>query len=147
MRTVRVTRRIAAPPERVFDLLADHANYDRFRGVRHSELLSEGEPPPNGVGATRLVKSGPIRFEEEITTYERPSELDYLIVEINAPYEHQGGRIRLSEEDGGTLAEWTSVFTVPTAVIGGIQERVWAYILGRGFRRVLEDVERTLRST
>jgi uncharacterized protein YndB with AHSA1/START domain len=142
MRTIKVTRQIPAPPERVFDLLADHANYDRFRGVRSSELLSEGNPPPNGVGAMRLVRSGPIRFEERITTFERPTKLDYLIVKINAPYEHEGGRIRLSEQDGGTRAEWTSAFSVPTPLVGGIQERIWSYILARGFRRVLEDVER-----
>jgi len=142
MRTVRVTRSIPAPPERVFALLADHANYDRFRGIRHSELLREGRPPPNGVGALRMVRSGPIRFEEEITTYERPSQLDYLIVKINASYEHEGGRIRLREQEGGTFAEWTSVFSVPTPVLGGLQERIWAYVLGRGFRRVLEDVAR-----
>jgi uncharacterized protein YndB with AHSA1/START domain len=142
MRTIRVTRRIAAARERVFDLLADHANYDRFRGIRRSELLRDGHPTPNGVGALRVVRSGPIRFEEEITTYDRPSQLDYLIVRINAPYEHEGGRIRLSYEDGGTFAEWTSVFSVPTPLVGGVQEGVWAYVLGRGFRRVLEDVER-----
>lgn len=142
MTTVRVTRKIPAPPDAVFDLLADHANYDRFRGVRRSELLREGDPPPNGVGAMRLVLSGPIRFEEEITTFERPAKLDYLIVKINAPYEHEGGRIRLSEEGGGTRAEWTSVFRVRTPLIGGLQERVWAVILARGFRRVLEDIER-----
>ena len=142
MRTIRVTRRIEAPREQVFDLLADHANYDRFRGIRHSELLRDGRPPPNGVGAVRVVRSGPIRFEEEITTYERPARLDYLIVRINAPYEHEGGRIRLSDEDGATFVEWTSVFSVPTPVVGGVQESVWAYVLGRGFRRVLEDVER-----
>jgi uncharacterized protein YndB with AHSA1/START domain len=142
MRTVRVTRKIPAPPDAVFDLLADHDNYDRFRGIRRSELLREGDPAPNGVGAMRLVLSGPIRFEEEITRFERPSKLDYLIVKINAPYEHEGGRIRLSEEDGGTRADWTSVFSVPTPLVGGIQESVWAVILARGFRRVLEDVER-----
>jgi uncharacterized protein YndB with AHSA1/START domain len=144
MRTIRVTRNIPAPPEEVFDLLADHAHYDRFRGIRGSELLSEGEPPPNGVGAMRRVVVGPIRFDERVTAYDRPSKLDYLIVKINAPYEHEGGRIRLTEEDGGTKAEWTSAFRVPMPLVGGVQERLWAYALARGFRRVLEDVERML---
>ncbi|HEY3191507.1 MAG TPA: SRPBCC family protein [Solirubrobacterales bacterium] len=145
MRTVRVKRTIPAPAEQVFDLLADHANYDRFRPVRRSELLTEGEPPPNGIGAMRRVLIGPLRFEEQITAYARPSRLEYLIVRINAPYEHDGGKIRLTENAGLTTAEWTSEFRVPTPLIGGIQERAWAYALARGFRRVLEDVERILR--
>jgi hypothetical protein len=143
MRTVHVTRSIPAPADPVFDLLADHADYDRFRGIRGAELMRQGEPPPNGVGAMRNVLVGPLRFEEEITAYERPSRLEYLIVRINAPYEHDGGRIRLAEAGGWTRVDWTSVFSVPGPA-GGVQERVWAYALARGFRRVLEDVETIL---
>jgi uncharacterized protein YndB with AHSA1/START domain len=145
MRTVHVTRSIPAPAEYVFDLLADHADYDRFRGIRSSELIRAGDPA-NGVGALRKVLIGPLRFEEEITAYERPSRLEYLIVRINAPLEHDGGRIHLAEKGGWTRVDWTSVFAVPTPLLGGIQERVWATALTRGFRRVLEDVERILRT-
>jgi uncharacterized protein YndB with AHSA1/START domain len=146
MRSVHVTRSIPAPAEPVFDLLADHANYDRFRGIRGSELISEGKPPPNGVGAMRRVLIGPLSFDEEITAYESPSRLEYLIVRLNAPYEHDGGRIRLAERGGWTKVDWTSSFRVP-GPLGGAQERVWAYALARGFRRVLEDVERRVASS
>ena len=141
MRTVHVTRSIPAPAAPVFDLLADHANYDRFRGIRGSALIREGEPSPNGVAAMRKVLVGPLRFEEEVTAYERPSRLEYLIVRINAPYEHEGARIRLEEGGGWTKVDWTSTFRVP-GPLAGPQERVWAYALARGFRRVLEDIER-----
>jgi uncharacterized protein YndB with AHSA1/START domain len=144
MPTVSVTRTIPAPAEDVFDLLADHARYDRFRGIRRSELLTEGEPPPNGVGAMRRVLIGPLRFDEEIKAYERPTKLDYLIVRINSPYEHEGGLIRLSEATGGTTVEWRSEFHVTVPVIGPIMEAAWFIALRRGFRRVLEDVERIL---
>jgi polyketide cyclase/dehydrase/lipid transport protein len=125
MRTVDVTRSMPVPADTVFDLLADHANYDRFRGIRRSELLSEGDPAPNGVGAMRLVVSGPIRFEEVITAYERPSKLDHLIVGINAPFEHEGGSIRFAERGGWTKVDWSTSFRVP-GPLAGIQERVWA---------------------
>jgi hypothetical protein len=141
--TVDVVRGIEAQPEAVFDLISDHAGYDRFRGIRRSKLLREGDPPPNGVKAVRRVLTGPLRFDEEITAFERPTRLDYLIVRINAPYQHRGASIRLREDRGRTIVEWTSSFTVP-APLGGIQERVWGLLLGRGFRRVLEDVERIL---
>jgi uncharacterized protein YndB with AHSA1/START domain len=144
MRSLTVTRTIPAPPEAVFDLLADHAGYGRFRGIGSAELLREGEPPPNGVGALRRVRSGLLRFEEEITAFERPALLGYLIIRVNAPLEHEGGEIHLHEQDGATRAEWSTAFRVPTRLLGGVQERVWALILRRGFRRVLEDVERLL---
>jgi ribosome-associated toxin RatA of RatAB toxin-antitoxin module len=144
MRTVHVTRTIPAPAEDVFDLLADHANYDRFRPIHRSELLRGGNPAPNGVGALRRIKVFPLVFEEEITTYERPSKLDYLIVKLNIPFRHDGGSITLAADGDATMVDWRSSFSVPTPVIGGPQELIWQPVLTRGFRRVLEDVERML---
>jgi hypothetical protein len=40
--------------------------------------------------------------------------------------------------------DWRSSYTVPTPLIGGPEELVWQPVLSRGFRRVLEDVERML---
>jgi hypothetical protein len=147
MPTVEVTRTIQAPREAVFDVLADHANYDRFRGIRGSELVRDGDPPPNGVGALRRILIGPLRFDEEITVYEPPSRLDYLIVGLNVPFDHDGGQIRLSEVDGATRVDWTSTFRVSTPVVGRVQELAWAPAVRRGFRRVLEDVELILRGS
>ena len=144
MKSVHVTRRIPAQAEEVFDLLADHANYDRFRPINGSKLLREGEPAPNGVGALREIKVRPLTFEEEITTYERPSRLDYLITKLNVPFQHDGGSITLSPDGDATHVDWRSGFSVPTPIIGGAQELVWQPVLARGFRRVLEDVERML---
>jgi ribosome-associated toxin RatA of RatAB toxin-antitoxin module len=142
MRSVHVTRTIPAPAEDVFDLLADHANYDRFRPIHASELLREGDPKPNGVGALRRIKVRPLTFEEEVTAYDRPVQLDYLIVKLNVPFEHHGGSIKLTRQGDATLVDWQSSFTVPTPLLGGIEELAWAPVLARGFRRVLEDVER-----
>ena len=142
MRTLEVTRRIPAPAQAIFDLLADHAGYARFRGISSSELLQEGQPPPNGAGAVRRIRSGPIRFDEDITAFERPSLLGYRIIRVNAPLEHEGGTIRLREDDGATTVEWTTTFRVPTPLIGGIQESIWVRVLRRSFTGILEDVER-----
>jgi uncharacterized protein YndB with AHSA1/START domain len=144
MRTVHVTRTIPAPAEEVFDLLADHANYDRFRGINGSKLLREGDPAPNGLGALREIKVRPLTFEEEITAYERPTRFDYLIVKLNVPFKHDGGTIVFSPDGDGTHVDWRSSFSVPTPVIGGPEELIWQPALTRGFRRVLEDVERML---
>jgi uncharacterized protein YndB with AHSA1/START domain len=146
VRTVRVEKTIEAPVEQVFDLLTDHANYKRFRGIRDSELLREGEPAPNGVGALRRVDVGRLRFEEEITHYESPLRMDYLIRKINAPLEHEGGSIRLQPTDGGTRAVWTSTFEVSTRGVGGLLTGVAATSIRRGFMRVLDDTDRMLTS-
>jgi uncharacterized protein YndB with AHSA1/START domain len=144
MRSVHVTRTIPAPPEEVFDRLADHANYDRFRAIHKSELVREGDPAPNGVGALRRIWVRPLVFDEEVTAYERPSRLDYLIVKLNVPFKHDGGTITLTPEGHATRVDWRSSFSVPIPLVGGAQELVWQPVLARGFRRVLEDVERML---
>jgi hypothetical protein len=147
VRTINVVRGIEAQPEQVFELISDHARYERFPGIRRSRLLSEGEPPPNGVGAVRRVWIGPlglVRLDEEIKVFEPPTRMNYLIIGINVPYEHHGASMRLSEDRGRTTVEWTSRFTIPTPVVGGILEQVWALALGRGFRQLLAQVDRIL---
>ena len=144
MKAVHVSRTIPAPADAVFDVLADHANYDRFRPIHDSELIREGDPAPNGVGALRRIKVRPLTFDEEVTVYERPTRLDYLIVKLNVPFQHHGGSITLTPDGDGTHVDWQSSFTVPTPVLGGIEELAWKPVLARGFRRVLEDVERML---
>jgi len=144
METVHVTRTIPGPREAIFDLLADHAHYERFRGIHASKLLRQGEPPPDGLGALREIKVRPLAFHEEITVYERPTRFDYLIVKLNVPFRHDGGSIRLTPDGDSTHVDWRSSYSVPTPVIGRLQEVVWKILLLRGFRRVLEDVEREL---
>lgn len=143
MRSIRVERTLDAPIEGMFDVLADHANYDRFRGIRRAELVRSGEKDANGVGALRRVWIGPLVFDEEITAFERPNRLDYLIVKLNVPFTHEGGSIRLEPADGGgTHVVWTSSFEIPIPVIGGISTRLFARSLSRGFAGTLEQSER-----
>jgi uncharacterized protein YndB with AHSA1/START domain len=147
MPTVRAERTIEAPIEEVFDLLTDHANYDTyFRIVRRAELLREGRPHPNGVGALRRVVIAPLVFEEEITAFERPVRMDYLIREINAPMEHEGGSMRFESTDTGTRVVWSSTYRVPLRLVGGVAGATTARVTALGFRSVLSDAAKRLEA-
>ena len=138
-RSIRVERQLDAAPEAVFEVLADHARYDRFDGIRRSELATPGDPDPNGVGAVRWIWLGPLRFEEEITVFEPPSRLDYMIRAVKTlPFRHDGGSIRLMPEGTGTHAVWTSSFEIPLPLIGSALDRVFSARLERGFGQTLE---------
>jgi uncharacterized protein YndB with AHSA1/START domain len=138
-RSIRVERRLDAPPEAIFEAIADHAHYDRFDGVRRSELVEQGDPAPNGVGAVRWIWLGPLRFEEEVTAFEPPRRLDYLIRDVRPlPFRHEGGSIRLEPGDAGTHAVWTSSFEVPVPLVGSAIDRIFSARLERGFAHVLE---------
>jgi hypothetical protein len=138
-RSVHVERRLDATPEGLFEVLTDHARYDRFGGIRRAELPRSGELNRNGLGAVRWIWLGPLRFEEEITAFEPPTRFDYLIREVKRlPFRHEGGSVRLTPVDGGTEAVWTSSFEIPIPVVGPILDRIFAQQLERGFGRTLE---------
>jgi hypothetical protein len=123
----------------VFEVLADHARYDRFGGIRRAKLVRSGERDRNGLGAVRWVWLGPLRFEEEITAFDPPMRFDYLIREVKTlPFRHEGGSVRLTPVDGGTDAVWTSAFEIPIPIVGGLLDRMFALGLERGFGAVLE---------
>jgi hypothetical protein len=148
-RSIRVERRLAAPAEALFEIVADHARYDRFDGIRRSELVKLGNPDPNGLGAVRWVWLGPLRFEEEITVFEPPWRLDYLIEGVKTlPFRHEGGSIRLEPDGTGTHALWTSSFEIPIPLIGGAIDRIFKRQLERGFAHVLErSAELSMRTS
>jgi uncharacterized protein YndB with AHSA1/START domain len=146
MPIITAERTIRAPIGEVFDILTDHANYKDFPGIRDSELVREGDTDRDGVGALRPVFFGPIRFEEEITAYERPARMDYLIVGINVPFEHRGGSMRFEDTGDGTRVVWTSTFRMPLPVVGGLAGAVAAPAARSGFARVLRHVAGRLES-
>jgi uncharacterized protein YndB with AHSA1/START domain len=138
-RSIRIERRLDAPPDAVFAILADHARYDRFDGIRRSVLVNPGDPDPNGLGAVRRIWVGPLRFEEEITAFEPPRRLDYLIRDVKPlPIRHEGASIRLQADGAGTHAVWTSSFEIPTPVIGRAMDRNLQGQFKRGFAHMLE---------
>lgn len=138
-RSIRVERRLEAPPEAVFEVLADHAGYDRFDRIRRAELVEPGDPAPKGLGAVRRIWLGPLRFEEEIIAFEPPTRLDYRIREVRGlPFSHERGSIRLDADGEGTRATWTSDFEIPIPLLGPALDLAFAKQLERGFARVLE---------
>jgi uncharacterized protein YndB with AHSA1/START domain len=145
MARVEVERTLAAPIEDVFELLSNHEGYTRFRGFSLAELVREGEGERNGVGALRRLHTGGLKFDEEITAFERPTRMDYVIREVNAPLQHEGASIVLSPAEAGTRVRWTSTSTMRIPLVGGLAAAVASVAIRRGFVRVLEDVERLAR--
>ncbi|NKI34174.1 SRPBCC family protein [Wenzhouxiangella sp. XN79A] len=138
MQTIDITETIALPIDRAFELLADHADYHRFPGITRSELLQEGTPAPNGLGALRRVALGRVVLDEEITGFEPPDRLAYRVI-ASKPVEvvHEGGVIELTEVPEGTRIRWRSTFELKIPLVGGLVTRRAARQFERGFRKVL----------
>ena len=147
MATIEIERTLAAPIEGVFEVISDHAAYTRFPGVTGAKLLREGDSEPNGLGAVReITLAGRIRFAERITAFERPVRMDYLIMEVNVPLDHEGGSITLAPAAGGTTVVWRSTFTTPVPLVGRPLGAVMARVFRRGFNNLLSETERLAAS-
>jgi len=133
---------ISAPPEAVFDYLADPENYLRFMsGVTHWEVIGDKR---KGLGARHriLIRVGAASVGGLIE-----------MIEWNEPYDQawhsvtgidQRGRWRLREErDGRTRAELRFAYGVAGGGLAGmISERIAAPILSGHLRRSLQQLKR-----
>jgi uncharacterized protein YndB with AHSA1/START domain len=144
MQTITVKHTIKAPIEKVFDIIADHANYKLLPGVKDSKLIKLGSPTKNGVGAVRWIDAGLARFTEEIVRYERPTRLDYQIVKSFPPVEHRCGIVRLEKSPDGTVVTWTSTIEAKVPVLGRLLTPILASQLSKGFLHTLQAIERRL---
>lgn len=144
MQTITVRRSIPAPIERVFEVLSDHANYKSFPGVKDSQLVQEGQPERNGVGALRRIETPGVWFVEAITAFERPRRFDYRITECSLPLEHQGGSVRCESRGAGTDVTWTTTMRIKVPLLGGLLTKLAAGRLEQAFAAMLRETERRL---
>jgi hypothetical protein len=146
MRTIRVSRSMRISAEHAFDLMADHAGYNAFTGVRSARVTKPGATEPNGLGAIREVALRGAWVEEEITLFERPRRLGYKIIRSKPPIEHEGGLIELTPTADGVDVVWTSTFRVKLPIIGGLLTRLAARQMSSLFTRGLAIGEERARA-
>lgn len=116
MASFTLERRVAAPPDVVFDILTDHRGYADITPLRRAELEREGEPAPNGTGAIRVLSAVGPPMREEVLAYERPSRFSYAVLS-GLPVRDHVGTVSLEEDDGGTRITY-AVKLIPTVPLG-----------------------------
>ncbi|RDH77812.1 SRPBCC family protein [Mycolicibacterium moriokaense] len=142
MAELHVERTIAAPPERVFDWLADPASLKAAPLVLRSEYAKGSAAP--GPGAVREVSGVGLWFREEYTAYDAPRSYSYLILRSMPAFNHQGGTLTFTPEHGGTHVDWVTAYTHPAWMGGRAFEVVSARLLRWSFLAVLAGCDRAL---
>jgi uncharacterized protein YndB with AHSA1/START domain len=106
-----VTAHADAPPEKVFALVADGAGWSSWAGpfIVWSGWEVEGDPPPGGVGAIRLLGLKRVHTRERIEEYEPPHRLAYSILS-GVPIRDYLAVVELTAEEGGTRIVWRGTF-------------------------------------
>lgn len=142
MKTIKVRHTFDAPIQAVFDAYTDHGSWSRVPLIRSAIVTRPGDLEPNGLGAIREVHTGLTWFREEITHFERPYRMDYLVLQSRPRIQHEGGRVDFSETDQGTLVVWTSVFAMKVPVVGRAAEALTAGVGRRAFLLILKQIDK-----
>lgn len=131
MATLDFSRTVSAPPETVWEVVADlrgMSDYTRFRKV---ELEREGEPAPNGVGAIRVLHLVGPPVREEVIAFDPPRRFSYRLLS-GLPAKNHVGTIELSPTAAGTRMSYV-VETTPTVPLVG-------FGIVAVLRRAIEDI-------
>jgi uncharacterized protein YndB with AHSA1/START domain len=125
--------RFSVPPERLFEVLADHEGMRSWTGADVTVIAGPGD---GGLGTMRRVKIGPLTIDEEVVFFDPPHRFIYRIVR-GLPVKYHQGEVRVSPwGDGGSELHWdiTLVSSIP-GVVPAI-----AATLGPGLNRALRKL-------
>lgn len=132
MQHFEISRVIAASPETIWALLADHEGMKRWAPVREVVRRRPGSPDPNGVGAIRTVRAFGIVVDERITDFDPGTRLGYTLVG-GAPLRDHSAQVTLSPDAGGTRVVWDVRFRALVPGTGWLLETA----IRRGLERLL----------
>jgi uncharacterized protein YndB with AHSA1/START domain len=106
----------AAPPERVFALLADAHSWPRWGPFDSAEVV-EGEP---GLGEVRSLTTGRVVNRERVVTFDPPRQFSYVL-EAGLPLRDYRADVTLvAAGDGGTDIRWHSRFQGKYPLVGAL---------------------------
>ena len=142
---LHLERTIAAPPERVFDWLADPANLTAAPLALRAGF-EKGTTKP-GVGAVREVTGLGMRFREEITAYDPPRSYSYRILRSIPAFDHEGGTLTFTPSGDGTHVDWVTTYTHPPRGGGKVMEAISSRLLRWSFLAVLAGCAKALESS
>ena len=99
---------VAAPIDRVWEALSDHARISKWAPGLRVTMDKVGTTEPNGLGAIRRISSpGPAPdIVEEVVAFEPPRVLGYKALS-GVPFPGYSGEVRLSEAGAGTLITYS----------------------------------------
>jgi len=133
MEQIELSQVIAAPPARVFEVYTDHVGWEKWAGVKEVVLRQKGEPPPNGLGAIRVIRAAGVAVEEEVTAFDPPRSMKYRVV-AGVPIRDHEGTVRFAPEGSGTRVTWSIHFRPLVPGTGWLLRAV----LTRQLRQLLE---------
>ncbi len=133
--------RIAAPPERVWAALNDHASYSEWAGFDLVSVSRTGSPQADGVGLERVMSGSLGVVIEQVVGVEPQRSLRYRAIE-GAPFDFHRGEISLQAQGSETEVRWKIGFRGPPLVGALIRWRLQSMLDGMLTKGLKPYVER-----
>jgi hypothetical protein len=97
--------RSGAPAGTIWPLVGEASRWKDWAWMTRTDLLREGDPPPDGVGALRRFAVGPGGSQEEVVAWNPPRHLGYVVVR-GLPVRHYRADVHLEGDEKGTVVTW-----------------------------------------
>ncbi len=138
------SRLVSAPPERVFDVLADHEAWTRwFVDFKKASVTSEVR---EGVGTKRRVWVGPMVLDERFIAWERGKRFSFTMLQSNLPIlSAMVEDWQLTPVEGGTRVDYKVGFDLPAWVKPLRGVLLWKF--RPLFEKALPNLEEYLRKS
>ncbi|HWD52854.1 MAG TPA: SRPBCC family protein [Acidimicrobiales bacterium] len=106
-----------APVDAVWPLVGEARRWKDWSFLTRSDLVREGVPAPDGVGAIRRFTTFGVGSREEVLAWVPPTHLAYTLLR-GFPVRDYRADVTLTPTDGGTTVTWSSRFNPKVAGTG-----------------------------
>jgi hypothetical protein len=144
--SVTRTSRSEAPVDAVWPLLGEVRRWKEWTFVDRSDLVEEGQPTPDGVGAVRRLTRFGLGSRERVLAWDPPHHLAYTIVK-GFPVRNHRADVTCTPDAGGTLVRWAATFDPSVPGTGRLMEFVIGQLLGRFATEVARYAEQGARTS
>lgn len=142
-RRVSATVRIAAPVDKVWQVLTQHNAMGRWIGFDYVKRTRDGHPEADGYCSERLMRGQPGTVVEQVTGLVSHESIRYRVI-AGSPFVFHNGEIALRPTEAGCEVEWTIRFRSKIPMLGAVfravMQRMLSKMLQRGLKPYAEQV-------
>ena len=135
MQEIDLEAQVPAERDDVWRVFTDWVRWPEWAGVKEVVLRQQGDPPPDGLGAIRVVRSRGFALEEEITSFDPPARLQSRMVG-GLPVRDYRAEVGFEADGYATRVRWTVRFRPLIPGTGPLLRRLLDRSLGDVLRRL-----------